>query len=55
MISTEEKSLELWESNKIISAPKSIQKICNLFNLSLDYFSEYYSLYYNHPEKLFFK
>lgn len=53
MINTEEKSLELWEANKIIPAPKSIQKICNLFNLSLEYFGEYYSLYYNHPEKLF--
>ena len=53
MISTEEKSLELWESHKIIPAPKSIKKICNLFNLPLDYFSEYYSLDYNHPEKLF--
>ena len=49
MISTEEKSLEFWESNKIIPAPKSIKKICNLFNLPLDYFSEYY------PEKLFLK
>jgi len=55
MISTEEKSLEFWESNKIIPAPKSIKKICDLLNLTLDYFSEYYSLYYNHPEKLFLK
>ncbi|MGG7153330.1 helix-turn-helix domain-containing protein [Clostridium neonatale] len=55
MISTEEKSLELWESHKIIPAPKSIKKICTLFNLPLDYFGEYYSLYYNHPEKLFLK
>lgn len=53
MISTEEKSLEFWESNKIIPAPKSIKKICDLFNLPLDYFGEYYSLYYTHPEKLF--
>lgn len=55
MISLEEKSLELWESHKIIPAPKSIKKVCDLFNLPLDYFSEYYSLYYNHPEKLFLK
>lgn len=53
MINTEEKSLELWESHKIIPVPKSIKKIYDLFNLPLDYFGEYYSLYYNHPEKLF--
>ena len=55
MISTEEKSLEFWESNKIIPASKFLKKVCNLFNLPLDYFGEYYSLYYNHPEKLFLK
>ena len=55
MISAEEKSLELWESNKIIPSPKSIQKICDLFSLPLNYFGTYYSLYYNHPEKLFLK
>ncbi|HEX9027053.1 MAG TPA: hypothetical protein VF839_11405 [Clostridium sp.] len=55
MINAEKKTVELWELHELVPAAKSIKKICDLFEIPLEYFGEYYSLYFNNPEKLFLK
>ena len=53
MINAEKKTVELWELHGLIPAAKSIKKICDLFELPLEYFGEYYFLYFKHPKELF--
>ena len=53
MINAEKKTIELWELHGLASTAKSINKICYLFELPFKYFGEYYSMYFNTPEKLF--
>lgn len=55
MINAEKKTVELWELHGLVPTAKSINKICDLFELPLEYFGEYYALYFTNPEKLFFK
>lgn len=42
-------TIEGWEIHNVMPKPKNIQKLCNLFNLSYNYFHEYYSIYFNNP------
>ena len=53
MINAEKKTVELWELHELVPAAKSIKKICDLFELPLEYFGEYYFLYFKHPKELF--
>ena len=53
MINAEKKTVELWELHGLVPTAKSIKKICDLFELPLEYFGEYYALYFKHPEELF--
>ncbi|SKA89837.1 DNA-binding transcriptional regulator, XRE-family HTH domain [Clostridium sp. USBA 49] len=38
-----------WEKEGVLPKPESIKDICNAFNLSLQYFHEYYHIYFNNP------
>lgn len=38
-----------WETENIMPKPESIKIICIKFNLTLSYFGDYYSTYYNSP------
>ncbi|MBB6622584.1 helix-turn-helix transcriptional regulator [Clostridium gasigenes] len=42
-------TVQHWEVKNVPPTPGSILDICNIFNLELNYFSEYYYLYYNPP------
>lgn len=53
IINAEKKTVELWELHGLIPAAKSIKKVCDLFELPLEYFDEYYSIYFKNPEELF--
>ncbi|OOM13481.1 hypothetical protein CLOSAC_15670 [Clostridium saccharobutylicum] len=53
MINAEKKTVELWELHDLVPAAKSIKKICDLFKIPLEYFGDYYSMYFKKPEKLF--
>jgi len=54
-IHCELKSVFLWETNKIIPDATSIKKISDTYNIPLDYFHDYYYIYYNNPEEVFLK
>jgi transcriptional regulator with XRE-family HTH domain len=53
MINAEKKTVELWELHGLVPAAKSIKKICDLFELPLEYFGKYYAIYFKKPEELF--
>lgn len=53
MINTKKKTVDLQELHSLVPAAKSIKKISNLFEIPLEYFVEYYSVYFKNPEKLF--
>ena len=53
IINAEKKTVELWELHGLVPTAKSIKKICDLFELPLEYFCEYYAMYFNTPEKFF--
>jgi transcriptional regulator with XRE-family HTH domain len=42
-------TLQGWELHNIMPKPDSIKKLCNFFNVPLDYFNEYYTIYFNNP------
>lgn len=48
-----EKTIEPLELHRFVPAAKSINKSCDLFELPLEYFDKYYSLYFKHPEESF--
>jgi len=47
------KTVELWELHDLVPAAKSVKKICDLFELPLEYFGKYYAIYFKKPEELF--
>ncbi|HEX9026689.1 MAG TPA: XRE family transcriptional regulator [Clostridium sp.] len=53
MINKEKKTMELWELYVLVPAAKSVKKICDLFELPLEYFGEYYTMYFRNPEESF--
>lgn len=53
MINAEKKTVELWELYVLITAAKSVKKVCYLFELPLEYFGEYYAIYFRNPEESF--
>lgn len=38
-----------WEVKNIMPKPDNIKKVCQLFNVPLDYFHDYYNIYFNNP------
>jgi len=52
-IHCEIKTVVLWETNKIMPEATSIKKISDTYNIPLDYFHKYYSVYYNNPQEVF--
>lgn len=42
-------TLESWELHNVMPKPNSIKKLCKFFNVSLKYFHNYYSIYFNNP------
>lgn len=55
MINAEKKTVELWELHRLVPAAKSLKKICDLFDIPLEYFGEYYATYFKCPKILFLK
>ena len=53
MINAEKKTVELWELHGLVPSSKSIKKICDFFELPLEYFGEYFAIYFRNPEELF--
>ena len=45
-------TLKRWESNDIMPKPKNILKLCTFFHVPLDYFHEYYKIYFDNPGKI---
>lgn len=54
-IKSELKTVALWEQDKIIPKAPSIKKISDTYNIPLDYFHDYYFIYYNDPIEKFLK
>lgn len=54
-IRSELKTVALWEQDKIIPKAPSIKKISDTYNIPLDYFHDYYYIYYNDPIEKFLK
>lgn len=48
-------TVQNWEVDDVPPTPESINNICNIFNIDLTYFGEYYYLYYNPPIKKIIK
>jgi len=44
-----------WETNEIIPKAPYIKKISDIYNIPLNYFHDYYYIYYNEPEEAFLK
>lgn len=42
-------TLESWELCNVIPKPESIKKLCEYFNVYINYFHEYYTIYYDRP------
>ncbi|ENK0557980.1 helix-turn-helix transcriptional regulator [Clostridium botulinum] len=42
-------TLESWELHNVMPKPNSIKKLCEFFNVSLEYFHNYYSIYFDNP------
>lgn len=55
MINAEKKTIELWAPHRLVPATKSVNKICDLFDIPLEYFGEYYATYFKCPKILFLK
>ncbi|NFI56366.1 helix-turn-helix transcriptional regulator [Clostridium botulinum] len=49
------KTLWLWEFDRILPHPNSIKKICDNFNIELEYFDYYYKWYFSDYEIAFLK
>lgn len=41
-----------WEVHNVFPKPESIKIICNLFNVPLEYFHDYYKVYYYSPNEI---
>lgn len=54
-IRSELKTVALWEQDKIMPTAPSIKKISDTYNIPLDYFHDYYYIYYNDPIEKFLK
>ncbi|WP_368254850.1 multiprotein-bridging factor 1 family protein [Clostridium paraputrificum] len=54
-IKSELKTVVLWEQDKIIPKAPSIKKISDTYNIPLEYFHNYYYIYYNNPIEKFLK
>jgi len=50
MLNTDATTVERWELGIHPPKPEYIKHICKIFDLSLEYFHEYYYLYYNSPK-----
>lgn len=42
-------TLEGWELHNVMPKANSIKKLCNFFNMPLDYFHIYYNIYFDNP------
>lgn len=54
-IKSELKTVALWEQDKIMPTSPSIKKISDTYNIPLEYFHNYYYIYYNNPIEKFLK
>lgn len=54
-IRSELKTVAFWEQDKIMPTAQSIKKISDTYNIPLDYFHDYYYIYYNDPIERFMK
>lgn len=43
-------TLNSWEWYNVYPSPANIKKLCDIFNVDLLYFHEYYDLYFSNPE-----
>lgn len=50
MLNCELKSLQSWEVYNLIPRAASIKKICDLLDIPLNYFGDYYYQYFDSPE-----
>lgn len=42
-------TVQHWEIDGVMPKPESILKLCNYYKVPLNYFHEYYNIYYNVP------
>ncbi|OPJ63392.1 helix-turn-helix domain-containing protein [Clostridium oryzae] len=44
-------TVEGWELHNIMPKPQNIKKLCEFYNVSLEFFHIYYKIYFDNPEE----